>query len=90
MVNLKFWERNKKKEKKEELSFKDVFKMFLEQLIAIYYPIELKWWEVLVAVVMGILFGLGVGWMVKHAYITYLPPGKTTTITVTVTPRWPP
>lgn len=56
----------KKKKKREPLPedremFIRVYKMFLETLISIYYPIRLEWYELLSMVVLGILFGLGIG-----------------------------
>ncbi|MEM4958830.1 MAG: hypothetical protein QXX12_03030 [Nanopusillaceae archaeon] len=60
----------KKIKKKDQLSedrelFIKVYKMFLETLISIFYPVRLEWYEFLAMVVLGVLFGIGIGRIVK-------------------------
>lgn len=60
---------NKKKdqsvEEQERELFIKVYKMFLETLISIFYPVKLEWYEFLAIVILGILFGLGIGRLIK-------------------------
>lgn len=42
-----------------------LLKMLLLRLYSMLSLNPLRWWEVLIAVVMGVLFGLGVGVMVS-------------------------
>ncbi|MEM4620865.1 MAG: hypothetical protein QW607_11715 [Desulfurococcaceae archaeon] len=60
----------KKKERKqlpeERENFIKVYKMFLENLVSIFYPIKLEWYEMITMIILGVLFGLGIGWLIKH------------------------
>ncbi|MEM4619436.1 MAG: hypothetical protein QW607_04410 [Desulfurococcaceae archaeon] len=61
----------KKRKKKEPLpeereKFIRIYAKFLETLVSTFYPVRLEWFEVISMIVAGILFGLGIGWFIKH------------------------
>ncbi|MEM4433271.1 MAG: hypothetical protein QXT03_05620 [Desulfurococcaceae archaeon] len=57
-----------KKEKIEELPedrkrFIRVYKMYIEKLTAIFYPIHLEWYEYVFLFICGLGLGLGLGFL---------------------------
>ncbi len=61
----------KKQEEKQGQEFKELMKLYLEQLISIFYPVQIVWYEMVVMIIMGLLFGLGLGYIVKFIMIYY-------------------
>lgn len=53
--------------------FTRTYKVFLDNLIQIFYPIKLEWYEILSMIILGVLMGLGlgvlIGYIVKHVVI---------------------